>query len=103
MYKTPKCPNCREETETLYQDPNDEILGCPECIGAVDLDAADPLLKCPHCDEETDTVYKDKIEIVGCPECISTIDAYDWQANEIEGELAEIADQRVKQFKEDGF
>ena len=36
MDRTPICPVCGEECETIYQDANGEILGCDQCIHEVD-------------------------------------------------------------------
>ena len=106
--KNPTCPECHEDTETLYRDDNNEIIGCPDCIEEIDAHNLQPDIKtpiCGDCDEPTETFYrviKNKT-LIGCPECVSEIDAYDWRAEKIEGELADLADRRVKQFKEDGF
>ena len=34
--ETPVCPECGEETQTLYKDMLGNILGCCECIAEVD-------------------------------------------------------------------
>ena len=33
---TPRCPVCGDETDTLFKHKNGEILGCSNCICAVD-------------------------------------------------------------------
>lgn len=32
----PTCPNCGEETDEFYQDENNAIIGCPNCIRTID-------------------------------------------------------------------
>lgn len=34
--KTPVCPVCGKECETLYQTKADGIIGCDNCIKAID-------------------------------------------------------------------
>lgn len=36
MAKTPLCPVCGEETDTLYKSSGGEIFGCIECVSTVD-------------------------------------------------------------------
>lgn len=35
-YDVPICPVCGEETDTYYKNENGEIVGCDNCITAVD-------------------------------------------------------------------
>lgn len=36
-YKNPVCPICGQECETIYKDmANNEVVGCDQCILAVD-------------------------------------------------------------------
>jgi hypothetical protein len=35
-YDLPVCPVCGEETDTYYKNENGEIVGCDNCITAVD-------------------------------------------------------------------
>lgn len=35
-YDVPVCPVCGEETDTYYKNENGEIVGCDNCITAVD-------------------------------------------------------------------
>lgn len=35
-YKVPRCPVCGEETDTLYKNIYEEIVGCDGCIRTVD-------------------------------------------------------------------
>lgn len=35
-YEVPHCPVCGCECETIYRNRYDEIIGCNECIDAVD-------------------------------------------------------------------
>lgn len=79
----PTCPECGEETYTVYVDKG-YIIGCPECISLV---GADEYFECPMCGEKLeadDFVYcKDNIRkrkgefesIVGCSHCIEEIEA----------------------------
>ena len=32
----PRCPVCGEEAETFYQDRNGDIVGCDNCVKALD-------------------------------------------------------------------
>lgn len=34
--KEPKCPVCGEECDTFYRNADGEIVGCDECITALD-------------------------------------------------------------------
>ena len=35
-YEVPHCPVCGQECETLYRDRYGEVIGCNDCIDAVD-------------------------------------------------------------------
>lgn len=35
-YEVPHCPVCGQECETLYRNRYGEIIGCDDCIDAVD-------------------------------------------------------------------
>lgn len=35
-YDMPECPVCGEETDTYYKNKDGEIVGCDNCITAVD-------------------------------------------------------------------
>ena len=35
-YDVPRCPVCGQECETLYRNRYGEIIGCDDCIDAVD-------------------------------------------------------------------
>ena len=35
-YRVPVCPVCGSETDTILRDMDNVIVGCPECIEAVD-------------------------------------------------------------------
>ena len=35
-YRVPVCPVCGAETDTILRDMDNVIVGCPECIEAVD-------------------------------------------------------------------
>lgn len=79
----PTCPECGEETYTLYTDDQGNVLGCPECI---DFVGADEYYECPYCGaklEAEDFVYcksdirkkKGEFEsIIGCSHCIQETD-----------------------------
>lgn len=35
-YRVPVCPWCGADTDTVLRDRGGEVVGCPECIEAVD-------------------------------------------------------------------
>lgn len=35
-YRVPVCPVCGSETDTILRDMDSVIVGCPECVEAVD-------------------------------------------------------------------
>ena len=35
-YRMPVCPVCGSETDTVLRDMDNVIVGCPECVEAVD-------------------------------------------------------------------
>lgn len=35
-YRVPVCPVCGSETDTILRDMDNVIVGCPECVEAVD-------------------------------------------------------------------
>lgn len=34
--RVPRCPCCGEETDTLYRNPEGDVVGCGECLTAYD-------------------------------------------------------------------
>lgn len=82
----PTCPECGEETYTVYIDEQGDIIGCPECVWKTWIDE---YYECPYCGaglEENDFVYRTEKQnirmkaagydsIIGCCHCIKEAEA----------------------------